>query len=53
MACWCGNFFMTEKSFSSSNLVAKQAPEFFIRDEKKTFGVALECWHPPEMIYSS
>jgi hypothetical protein len=50
MACWCGNFFMTENAFSSCTPVAKFASEFMIRDEKKTIGVALECWHPPEMV---
>jgi len=50
MACWCGNFFMSEKPFSSSIPITKLASEFLIRDEKETFEVSLECWHPPEMI---
>src|SRR5262249_44870597 len=50
MACWCGNFFMIEKLFSSPVPVTTLTSKFLIRDEKETFAVSLECWHPPEMI---
>src|SRR5215468_4348543 len=50
MACWCGNFFTIERPFVSSAPIAELTSKFVIRDEKKTFSVALECWHPPEMI---
>ena len=50
MACWCGNFFVIERPFSSSIPISQCASEFVIRDEKKTFEIASKCWHPPEMI---
>jgi hypothetical protein len=50
MACWCGNFFMIEKPFSSTVPITELGFDFLTRDDKKTFGVAFECWHPPEMV---